>query len=116
MDQNQRIEALRQLARSGDLRVAATERNCFYYVSDQGKARLGEMLEAASAVVKPPEGVSVESPRVLPALANQFDVGTTPHFINYETLKFLCGNVPVSDVLRGNVGMMPRTQRGAELY
>ena len=112
MSQNQLVTTLQELAKSGDLRAAATARNCFYYVSDEGKSRLGEILQAASQVRELPEGVTVEPPRELPALARDFNVGNTPHFINYETLEFFCGKIPVSSVLNGHIQMITQNASG----
>ena len=101
ISQNERITTLQDLAKSGDLRIAATARNCFYYVSDVGKERLQQM------------GLDVEPPRELPALTRDFKVGNTPHFIKYETMRHACGNRAVSDVLRGYVGMIARSEDAA---
>lgn len=112
MSQDQRLATLRGLAKSGDLRAAATARDCFYYVSDEGKNCLGEMLAAVAQVKELPAGVTVEPPRELPALARDFSVGNTPNFITYETLHFLCGNMPVSSVLNGHIEMIAQNAGG----
>lgn len=101
MTPSDRVDAIRNLAKSSDLRIATTERNCFYYVSDKGK----EVLQGMGLDVTPPVNLSF--------LTRDFLLGKTPHRISHETIRAAVGNMSMEEVFRGGVSRIPKDELGS---
>ena len=104
--QSDRIQDIRKLAKSHDLRIAATDRHCFFYASDKGLKDLKDI----GVDVTPP------APSHVDYLKRDFDLGETRHPINPESIRTATGGVALDYLFRDVASYIPKNPPGVYLH